>query len=136
MAKKFEDVWEDVEETLESAKGIAFEGCHKIYVLMDDKQMELMKSYGYGEEGTFLMSSDGKTATELLWVLKAWYAQSCALKFIEAVETDEENPNAGFTGLIPQGYQDEFCVTCGDFGTDFDGYCDECREDWEDEDED
>lgn len=134
MAKKFADVWEDVEEALENAEGIAFEGCHKIYILMDQKQMELMKEYGYAEEGSFLIPTGEITKAEMLVVLKDWYEKSCALKFIEAVETNEEDPNLGFTHLIPQGYESEFCVSCGDYGTDFDGYCDDCREDW-DEDE-
>ena len=39
--------WDKVEVAVELAKGIAFDECHKIYVLMDDEQMKLMKGYGY-----------------------------------------------------------------------------------------
>jgi hypothetical protein len=41
-----------------------------------------------------------------------------------------------FDSIIPQGYEAEFCEVCGEFGADYDGTCDECREDYEDEDED
>ena len=39
--------WGKVEVAVELAKGIAFDECHKIYVLMDDGQMAQMKEYGY-----------------------------------------------------------------------------------------
>lgn len=134
MAKKFEDVWEDVEEVLQNAKGIAFEGCHKIYILMDDEQMEQMKGYGYGEEGSFLISSGEQNEREMLATLKDWFKQSCPLRFIESVATTEDEEDSGFRGIIPQGYEGEFCSSCGDYGAEYDGYCDECREDWEEED--
>lgn len=137
----FQDVWDDVEAELSDAKGIAFDGCHKIYVLMDDAQMAEMTGYGYGSgDGSFLIHSTGVTRSELLATIKKWYEDSCALKFVQAVTTVEGNPNEGFESLIPQGYDKEFCSLCGEQGTDFDGLCDECREDsevdWDAEDED
>jgi hypothetical protein len=39
----------------------------------------------------------------MLAQVREWYEGSCSLRFISAVETNEENPNAGFTDLIPQG---------------------------------
>jgi len=41
--------WGKVEVAVEMAKGIAFDTCHKIYVLMDDGQMAQMKEYGYDD---------------------------------------------------------------------------------------
>ena len=35
--------WDKVEVAVQMAKGIAFDECHKIYVLMDDAQMEQME---------------------------------------------------------------------------------------------
>jgi hypothetical protein len=32
-----------------------------------------------------------------------WYNGSCSLRFVQAVETNEENPNDGFHSLVPQG---------------------------------
>ena len=36
-----------VEERVADAKAIAFDTCHKIYLLMDDEQVETMRGYGY-----------------------------------------------------------------------------------------
>jgi hypothetical protein len=41
----------DVEIVLPHAKAIAFDGCHKIYVLMDNEQVTKMTGYGYGDDG-------------------------------------------------------------------------------------
>lgn len=132
MSKTFEQVWDEVVlGSLEEAKAIAWDECHKIYILLDDNQVSLMREYGYDP----IITSDEQSAHEMLETVKTWYSDSCGLRFVEAVATDEANPNAGFESLIPQGYEAEFCLECGEFGTDYDGVCDECRED-EDEDED
>src|SRR5699024_8346322 len=39
--------WESVELILRSASGIAWDGCHTIYVLMDQPPVEQMRQYGY-----------------------------------------------------------------------------------------
>jgi hypothetical protein len=91
--------WNKVEAWLHDAKGIAFDDCHKIYVLMDDDQMALMKEYGYDP----LISADTMTHDEMLDTLKVWYQNSCMLRFINAVSTNHEDPNLGFIDLIPQG---------------------------------
>ena len=91
--------WDKVEEYLYDAKGIAFDTCHKIYVLMDDEQMAQMKEYGYDP----LISSDDLSRDEMLSTLMEWYENSCMLRFINAVHTNHEDPNAGFIDLIPQG---------------------------------
>jgi len=133
----FDDVWFDVRGELDTAKGISFDGCHKIYVLMDDKQVQQSAEWGYGEDGSFLVTD--LNADEMLTVVKGWYEGSCGLKFVESVATvkEGEDPNLGFENLIPQGYEAEFCTNCGEIGADYDGTCDNCREDYEeDEDED
>lgn len=94
--------WAKVEVAAEMAKGIAFDTCHKIYVLMDDAQMAQMKEYGYDP----LISSDDLTPKEMLSTLKDWYSQSCMLRFISAVRTVDGDPNDGFIDLIPQGADD------------------------------
>lgn len=134
MSHTFEQVWGEVEEALTDAKAIAFDGCHKIYILLDHEQVSTTAGYGYGyDEGTRLIHAIGSDKAEMLKTIKEWYNDSCGLRFVDTVETNEKNPNLGFTAIIPQGYESEFCVTCGEFGADFDGYCDDCREDWEDE---
>jgi hypothetical protein len=131
----FDDVWFDVRGVLDEAKGISFDGCHKIYVLMDDKQVQQSAEWGYGEDDSFLITN--LNADEMLTVVKGWYEGSCGLKFVQSVATVDGDPNAGFDSVIPQGYEGEFCELCGEFGANYDGTCDECTEEHEeDEDED
>ena len=100
----------DVEIVLPHAKGIAFDGCHKIYVLMDNEQVEKMTTYGYGDDdGSYLLTADKMSKAEMLDTLERWFADSCSLRFINAVSTVDGDPNEGFTDLIPQGadWQDD-----------------------------
>ncbi len=124
--------WDLVEDRIEDAKGIAFDTCHKIYVLMDDAQMAQMKEYEYDP----LISKNEMSASEMLETVKHWYAESCGLKFVEAVSTmpNGEDPNLGFETLIEQGAREtDECYECGEENCD--GYecqlerCDRCGDD-------
>ena len=95
--------FDKVEEYLENAKGIAFDTCHKIYVLMDDEQMAQMKEYGYDP----LFSSDDLTPSEMFETIQTWWNASCGLRFVNAVRTVNGDPNDGFITLIPQGAESE-----------------------------
>ena len=97
------EMWSKVEGALLGAKGIAFDTCHKIYVLLDDEQMVQMKGYGYDP----LISAGEMTADEMLTTIRKWYDDSCGLRFVNAVSTNHDDPNAGFTDLIPQGADEE-----------------------------
>lgn len=92
--------WGAVEKALETAVAVTWDECHKIYVLMDSGQVELMKSYGYDP---ILPVTD---KAETLAVLATWFAESCGLRFITAVESGHGDPNDGFTNLISQGEYD------------------------------
>jgi hypothetical protein len=97
--------WTLVYDKMEDARGIAFDTCHKIYVLMDDAQIAKMREYGYDP----LITKDEMSAGEMYETLKTWYEDSCGLRFIEAVSTVEGDPNEGFETLIGQGddYEEE-----------------------------
>ena len=95
--------WDSVEYALEDAKGIAWDTCHKIYVLMDDEQIALMREYEYDP----LITSDEMSDGEMLNTLQDWYEQSCGLRFVSAVTTNPTDPNDGFVDLIPQGWEEE-----------------------------
>jgi hypothetical protein len=82
---------------LESAKGIGFDTCHKIYVLMDDNQMALMKQYGYDP----LISSDEMTPKQMYSTIRKWFNDSCALRFISCCSTTEDD--SGFERIVDQG---------------------------------
>lgn len=121
--------WDLVDQTLGDAKGIAFDTCHKIYVLMDDEQVAQMREYDYDP----LITSDQMNADEMYRTLVDWYEQSCGLRFIEAVYTNNEDPNLGFETLIPQGYAED-CEDCGEVGCK--GVCNDLWDEDEDDDED
>jgi hypothetical protein len=87
-----------VKERVSEAKAIAWDTCHKIYVLMDDEQVELMREYGYDP----LITKDQMTSEEMLATLEEWYEDSCSLRFINAVNTNHIDPNKGFESLIEQ----------------------------------
>lgn len=90
--------FEKVEEVLPNAKGIAWDTCHKIYILMDDEQMRLMEQYEYDP----LIYAKDTTPDAMLGKLMEWYDESCGLRFIDAVTTNPEDPNKGFQTLIGQ----------------------------------
>jgi hypothetical protein len=121
---KMEDYWSDVEIALHYGKGIAFDGCHKIYVLQDEKQIGLMREYEY----EFVLTKEDHREDQLNTLLKKWYAESCVLKFIQSVSSvaDGEDENDGFDTLIPQGAEQEedeceLCFSaCGDTCEDYD----------------
>jgi hypothetical protein len=88
-----------VRERVSEAKAIAWDTCHKIYVLMDDEQVEVMRGYEYDP----LITKEEMTSEEMLLTLEKWYEGSCGLRFIQAVNTNHIDPNKGFESLIEQG---------------------------------
>ena len=82
-----------LDEYTNDAKGIAFDTCHKIYVLMDDEQVALMREYGYEK----IITSSEMTGDEMRRKVMDWYHESCGLRFISAVSS---NPNFGDDGWV------------------------------------
>lgn len=88
--------WPAVAEACDTAKSISWDGCHKIYLAMDDQQEAwFLENYEHTLKGT---------PAALLAQVKKWYWVSCGLRFVEAVSTVTGNPNAGFDNLVPQSY--------------------------------
>jgi hypothetical protein len=91
--------FDKVETALETAKGIAFDTCHKIYVLMDEDQVELMRKYEYDE----IRSIADISKESMLELLKDWYASSCSLRFIQSIRTTSpDDEDSGYDNLISQ----------------------------------
>lgn len=122
--------WDLVEERIGEAKGIAWDTCHKIYILMDDEQMAKMREYEYDP----LISKDEMLAEDMFATVKNWYEESCGLRFVDAVSTNHEDANLGFETLIGQFDTDEEecedCLEVGCYGACY------IEEDEEDEEED
>jgi len=97
-----------INDRVGSAKAIAWDNCHKIYILMDSEQVELMRSYGYDP----LITNEEMNPDDMFGLVQEWYEDSCGLRFIQAVSTNHINPNAGFESLISQGedYEEEVSV--------------------------
>jgi hypothetical protein len=83
-----------VRERVSEAKAIAWDTCHKIYILMDDNEVGLMRKYEYDP----LITKEEMTSEEMLATLEKWYEDSCGLRFIESVSS-----TTGFDTLIRQG---------------------------------
>lgn len=92
--------WDDVRAALDDTLAITFDGCHKIYLLLDEQQVREFREYEYDVE-------DVTDIDQALDALKDWYQMSCFLRFITAVRTNETDPNAGYEDLIPQGAEAE-----------------------------
>ena len=92
-------LFDDVRDTMRWAKLVAFDGCHKIYLAMDETEKAwFLENYQH----TFSGTEDEMTAK-----VREWYDNSCPLRFVNAVKSVPENPNDGFITLIEQGASDQ-----------------------------
>lgn len=94
--------WSHVEDEVARAQGIAWDGCHKIYVLMDGAALGTQIDYGYRqneEAGGSRLFLRGEV--EFFSTIKEWWQESCCLKFITAVTSDR------YDDLIAQGADEE-----------------------------
>jgi len=87
-----------VRNRISKAEAIAWDNCHKIYILMDTEQVKLMRGYGYDT----LITNEEMNPDDMLDKVKEWYEGSCSLRFIQAVSTNDIDPNLGFESLVSQ----------------------------------
>ena len=99
-----EDYWSDVEEELQYAELIAFDGCHKIYLAMDEEQAQWFRD-NYNGKDCDDCNFTGSTQ-EMLTKIRHWWEDSCSLRFVQSVATNHDDPNSGFKSVIPQGASD------------------------------
>tara|TARA_R110000824_G_scaffold149146_2_gene319250 strand:+ start:342 stop:632 length:291 start_codon:yes stop_codon:yes gene_type:complete len=71
-----------IEDALDKAVSITWEGCHKIYIALDAKSHDAFIEYGYD----MVAVEDKAEAVSQLW---EWWDASCGLRFINAVEDDD-----------------------------------------------
>lgn len=91
------DGWNAVSEYAENCVLIAFDGCHKIYLAMDETEAKFFR-----DPNNYEFSFENNGENDLVDILDDWYTNSCDLKFIQAVWHNEDDPNAGFVSLISQ----------------------------------
>lgn len=87
-------MWDKVEAAVVHAHGVAWDGCHKIYLAMDEGEADWFATY-YPHWVT-------GTAAEMLDTLNEWYLDSCSLRFIQSVRAVDGDPNDGYVNLISQ----------------------------------
>lgn len=80
---------------VEMADSIAWDECHKIYILMDQKQTEQMRTYGYPH----VLTKDYPINFEE--TLLGWFEDSCDLRFISAVSTNSDGTDK-FHSIVEQ----------------------------------
>lgn len=83
-----------LEDFINDADSIAWDTCHKIYILMSPAQTEKMREYGY--EAIITMAESNPY--DILETIKNWYDDSCGLRFIDAVADGDV-----FTTVVAQG---------------------------------
>lgn len=91
--------WLNVEDHIGDALLIAWDGCHKIYLAMDE-----IEAAWFRAEYPHIVTG---TPDEMLATLHQWFDDSCSLRLISAVAHNAADPNAGFTQLIRQFATDE-----------------------------
>ena len=70
---------ERVQDAVDGAMSIGWEGCHKIYVARDLKSHDQQTDYGY----EMLPVKDVDSAVAQLF---EWWERSCGLRFIQVIE--------------------------------------------------
>jgi len=100
--KTLDELFAPVADAVEDALLIAFDGCHKIYVAMDEEQAYWFRT-NYNSSNCSTHLNFTGTPEEMLTTLKDWWDESCGLKFIQSVTTNYDDPNRGFVSLIGQG---------------------------------
>lgn len=86
-----EQLWKNIEQRLEEAVLIEWDGCHTINV-HTVKRPEIQFGVSFG--------NDQLSKGEMLEALREWYEQSCQLKFISEVR--RAGAITGLTPLIAQ----------------------------------
>lgn len=79
-----------VQDALDGAVSITWEGCHKVYICMDAESHDQQIEWGYD----MILVGDKDEAIEQLY---DWFNDSCGLRFISAITNGSE-----FKRLIPQ----------------------------------
>ena len=81
--------FEQVKEKTATAKLVAFDGCHKIYIAMTD-----VDAKWFEDRDDYTINKS--TPSEMYETVIGWYVGSCSLRFVSAITDDK------FETVIPQ----------------------------------
>lgn len=82
------------------AWSLSWDGCHKLYLNMDKAQHDKMMGYGY--DLTIINNNPYITTQKL----EEWYEDSCSLRFIDAVFSNDDNTDK-FVTVVPQFFLED-----------------------------
>ena len=99
LEDRIEQGFAEIEALLPGVDSIAWDECHKIYLLMNGEQTEFMQEY------PMQVRASDASAEELLDTLRFWYDNSCPLRFIQSCDGSVEDTK--FESHIPQIYWEE-----------------------------
>lgn len=97
-----------VREVTEVAVGASFDGCHKIYIHMDDGAHEESRRIGYGDgtDDSVLVDFGAMPNDEREGLIVGWFEQSCGLRFVHTIRGVGEA--VVFGTPVPQGGDDGY----------------------------
>ena len=87
-----------LEDAVNECHSIAWDTCHKIYILMDKERTQDMESYEYDE----IVYAEETNPYDMAEIVRNWYESSCSLKFVEIVHTNDDG-EVSFYPLVAQG---------------------------------
>jgi hypothetical protein len=88
---------DELRQLTQTADSIAWDGCHKIYILQDPEQTDKMKDYGY----QYLWDKSMIDSESMLNTIYQWWRQSCELRLVDSVATGDHSADL-FTQVVPQ----------------------------------
>lgn len=88
-----------VAAALDEARLVAWDGCHKLYVAMDNSSADWFRDWPNNGYAHIVQS----TPTVMLAAIKQWWAESCELRFVQAVRWNADE----FETLIEQFEDDD-----------------------------
>lgn len=94
------DKIDEIEAAVFGSDSIAFDGCHKIYIMRDSIGTQQMQEYEYEHVVPI------ENVSEAVAKVVGWYEDSCGLKFINLV-TDAGKENEDYYSVIAQFELDE-----------------------------
>ena len=83
-----------IDAHLKRAKAIAFDGCHKVYILLDEATVEEFVGLGYGykeDDSRLYHIGENLTREDAKEFLRIWFDSACPLRFIDAVDESEHH---------------------------------------------
>ena len=93
-----------LDEIVTYAWSLSWDGCHKMYLNMDKAQHDKMMDLGYS---LTIINNNPYITTQKI---EEWYEDSCSLRFIDAVFSNDDNTDK-FVTVVPQFYQEDEDVT-------------------------